>query len=83
MTPAAVDHLPGHHVLFESKMERVAPLPASIVMEDGLPFTYTLWDLTFEERIALLGGAKVMLRIMGTMVPPVLLAVEPDAKADE
>ncbi len=50
----------------------IAPLPA--VIADGV--IHTEWDLSFDERQAILDGARVVLAFMGTRMPPCELRVE-------
>lgn len=67
----------GRLVVYGADQPEYLPLP-SRVTDDGLAAAFTLWELSFDERQAILDGARIGLQILtfGRAMQPVYLAVE-------
>lgn len=65
----------GASRVYGANQPEYAPLPARLDSDGG---TFTLWELSLDERAAILDGARIGLRLLtfGAPLQPVYLAVE-------
>lgn len=75
MTPVDPGENYGEFRVYGANQPEYTPLPARL---DSDGATLTLWNLSLDERAAILDGARIGLRLLtfGNPVQPVYLAVE-------
>lgn len=69
----------GEEIKIAESQDEYQTLPARVKADDarlGWVEVLTAWELTAAERAAVLAGAPIMLRIIGTPIRPFMLWVE-------